>query len=274
MHHRVWTCALLLMAAAGNVEAQWQVGLGFGIEGHGRWVESSPTEVSGGPAGRPTTTWPLELDLSRGGAGHRVGVRLSHSRPGLELYDASLQVALRPAFEVRRVTPEFSVPAIHLSPGGQLRVGVGLPIEEWSFPDSADPPRWRIGALATVAIFSFQYTWNDFINPLIYINEQSKKTLALGLRDYYQMFTTTVEWQQMMAASAMMILPVILLFLFSQNVLPQLLFPFGGVFDLFVESFVLALGLDKIHLFLVIFPLRLRIGQTDSQSHDVALNFL
>ena len=82
---------------------------------------------------------------------------------------------------------------------------------------------WRImlplsrPALATIAIFSFQFTWNDFINPLIYINEQDKKTLALGLRDYYQMFTTTVEWQQMMAASAMMIIPMVVIFLFAQR---------------------------------------------------------
>jgi len=141
-----------MAAATGSAEAQWQLGIGVGIEGHGRWVESSPSAVSGGPDGRPTTTWPLEIDLSRGGSGRRIGIRLSRSRPGLELYDATLRVALQPAFQVTRIAPESSVPAHRFSRGGQLRFGIGLPVEQWSFPDSADPPRWRVGGTVTVAI--------------------------------------------------------------------------------------------------------------------------
>lgn len=80
---------------------------------------------------------------------------------------------------------------------------------------------WRITlplskpALTTLAIFQFQWTWNDFLGPLIYISSQSKKTLALGLQDFYK--THTVEWQQLMAASTLMVLPVILLFFFLQR---------------------------------------------------------
>jgi len=70
-------------------------------------------------------------------------------------------------------------------------------------------------ALTTVAIFQFQWTWNDFINPLIYISSQQQKTLALGLQDFYK--THTVEWQQLMAASTLMMLPVMLLFFFLQR---------------------------------------------------------
>jgi ABC-type glycerol-3-phosphate transport system permease component len=81
---------------------------------------------------------------------------------------------------------------------------------------------WRImlplskPALATVAIFQFQWTWNDFLYPLIYINSQDKKTIALGLQDFYKS-QTTVEWQQLMAASVIMVLPVALLFFFLQR---------------------------------------------------------
>lgn len=81
---------------------------------------------------------------------------------------------------------------------------------------------WRImlplskPALTTVAIFQFQWTWNDFLNPLIYINSQSKKTIALGLQDFYKS-QTTVEWQQLMAASVIMVIPVVLLFFFLQR---------------------------------------------------------
>lgn len=71
-------------------------------------------------------------------------------------------------------------------------------------------------ALTTVAIFQFQFTWNDFLGPLIYINSQDKKPLALGLQDFYKT-QATVEWQQLMAASVMMVLPVVLLFFFLQR---------------------------------------------------------
>jgi multiple sugar transport system permease protein len=80
---------------------------------------------------------------------------------------------------------------------------------------------WRImlplckPALTTLAIFQFQWTWNDFLTPLIYINSQSKKTIALGLQDFYK--TNSVEWQQLMAASTLMVLPVLLLFFFLQR---------------------------------------------------------
>jgi multiple sugar transport system permease protein len=80
---------------------------------------------------------------------------------------------------------------------------------------------WRImlplckPALTTLAIFQFQWTWNDFLSPLIYINSQAKKTIALGLQDFYK--TNSVEWQQLMAASTLMVLPVVLLFFFLQR---------------------------------------------------------
>ncbi len=80
---------------------------------------------------------------------------------------------------------------------------------------------WRImlplikPALATVAIFSFMWTWNDFIGPLIYINSVDKMTLALGLR----LFQTTysAEWALMMSAATVMTLPVLTLFFVAQK---------------------------------------------------------
>jgi multiple sugar transport system permease protein len=53
-------------------------------------------------------------------------------------------------------------------------------------------------------------------HPLIYINSQEKKTIALGLQDFYKS-QTAVEWQQLMAASVIMVLPVALLFFFLQR---------------------------------------------------------
>lgn len=70
-------------------------------------------------------------------------------------------------------------------------------------------------ALATVAIFTFQAAWNDFLAPLIFLHEQSKYTLMLGLsffRGTYQ-----VNWAYLMASSLVITLPLIVLFFFAQR---------------------------------------------------------
>jgi len=70
-------------------------------------------------------------------------------------------------------------------------------------------------ALATVAIFSFVYNWNDFMNPLIYINSSSKYTLALGLQTFTTMYGS--NYSSMMAASTIVLLPILAVFFFGQR---------------------------------------------------------
>jgi multiple sugar transport system permease protein len=70
-------------------------------------------------------------------------------------------------------------------------------------------------AIATVAIFVFMGKWNDFFSPLIYINSDRWKTLALGLRTFQGQYTTEVNL--LMAASLVVILPCIVLFFFAQR---------------------------------------------------------
>ena len=70
-------------------------------------------------------------------------------------------------------------------------------------------------ALATVAIFSFMYNWNDFFAPLIYLNSDSKKTLALGLAAFRGEYTT--EWELMMAASITILMPCLIIFFSAQK---------------------------------------------------------
>lgn len=74
-------------------------------------------------------------------------------------------------------------------------------------------------AIATVAIFSFLFHWNDFFRPLIYLNTTENFTLALGLRFFRQTADTGGEPREhlLMAASVMMTLPVILLFFSLQR---------------------------------------------------------
>jgi multiple sugar transport system permease protein len=70
-------------------------------------------------------------------------------------------------------------------------------------------------ALATVAILTFMFSWNDFMGPLIYLSDKMKSTLALGLGMFVGQHVT--EWSMLMAASVLMMLPMILIFFFFQK---------------------------------------------------------
>ncbi len=70
-------------------------------------------------------------------------------------------------------------------------------------------------ALATVAILTFMFAWNDFLGPLIYLSDQLKGTLALGLAMFVGQHQT--EWGVLMAATILMIIPMILIFIFFQR---------------------------------------------------------
>lgn len=71
-------------------------------------------------------------------------------------------------------------------------------------------------ALLVVALFQFLFTWNDFLGPLIYLTEQKDFTLALGLQSFQSQQGGTA-WHHLMAASTLIVLPVIVLFFFTQK---------------------------------------------------------
>lgn len=75
-------------------------------------------------------------------------------------------------------------------------------------------------ALAVVALFSFMYTWNDFLGPFIYLQDQKLFTLSLGLRSFQSQAGGT-EWHLLMAASSIVIAPIIVLFFFTQRLFIQ-----------------------------------------------------
>ena len=74
-------------------------------------------------------------------------------------------------------------------------------------------------ALTVIAIFTFINTWNDFLGPLIYLSSQDKYTIALGLATFKGLYST--QWQFLMAASTVMIVPVIVLFFLAQRYFVQ-----------------------------------------------------
>jgi multiple sugar transport system permease protein len=80
---------------------------------------------------------------------------------------------------------------------------------------------WRIllplsmPVLVAITIFSFVAHWNDFLNPLIYLFSEDKKTLALGLRAFIN--PTDASWHITMAASMFLAVPILLVFFIGQR---------------------------------------------------------
>lgn len=69
--------------------------------------------------------------------------------------------------------------------------------------------------IVVVAIFSFLNSWNDFMGPLIYLNDESKYTLSLGLQLFQGNYSA--QWHLLMAAAILVLLPAILVFFFGQK---------------------------------------------------------
>lgn len=74
-------------------------------------------------------------------------------------------------------------------------------------------------ALATVGLFAFLSAWNDFMGPLIYLLNENRYTLSLALAMFRNQYDT--QYGPMMAASAIMTLPIIVLFFFTQRTFIQ-----------------------------------------------------
>lgn len=87
---------------------------------------------------------------------------------------------------------------------------------EWSIA-------WRIvfptarPAITVIAIFSAVGTWNDFMGPLIYLQDQSKQTLSIGMQVFRSVNSQDVPFNLLMAASFLVLLPLVILFFAFQR---------------------------------------------------------
>lgn len=70
-------------------------------------------------------------------------------------------------------------------------------------------------ALTTVGIFTFLWTWTDFLAPLIYLNSPNLYTLSIGLENFFTQHG--VEWGPLMAASVVFSIPLLVMFFFAQR---------------------------------------------------------
>ncbi|WP_222711102.1 carbohydrate ABC transporter permease [Quadrisphaera setariae] len=84
---------------------------------------------------------------------------------------------------------------------------------------------WRIalplnkGPMTLVGIFTTIAVWNDLLNPLIYLSDPDKFTLSLGLASFRSLYSS--QWGYLMAASLLVILPIMVLFAFAQKAIME-----------------------------------------------------
>lgn len=105
----------------------------------------------------------------------------------------------------------------------QFFMGLPKELEDAARIDGASELRIYLGimlplckpALLTIALFQFMGSWTDYQGPLIYLSDESKYTIMLGL----QAFKTQhgAEWQMLMAASVLVTFPIIVLYFLVQR---------------------------------------------------------
>ena len=104
--------------------------------------------------------------------------------------------------------------------------GIPMDLQEAAMIDGCGP--WRIywhvmlplsiPVLATAAIFTFIWSWEDFLGPLVYLGDVRNYTVALGLRTFVDSQGQS-DWSAVFAMSDLVIVPVFLVFIFFQRLL-------------------------------------------------------
>ena len=70
-------------------------------------------------------------------------------------------------------------------------------------------------ALCTVGVFTFINTWNDFMGPLLYLDNQKLKTVSLALQNFMGQHNS--EWNLLMALSTVITIPMIIVYFMAQR---------------------------------------------------------
>ncbi len=105
----------------------------------------------------------------------------------------------------------------------QFMKGIPRELDEAATIDGANKFRiyWNLilpltkAALVVVGMFCFMGVWNDFMGPLLYLNSESKYTVSISLQSLKGAYSS--KWNLIMAASAIVVLPCVLVFLFGQK---------------------------------------------------------
>ena len=125
------------------------------------------------------------------------------------------------------ILPQFFGFAYYIFLMRQFFMSIPQELSEAAYIDGANEFRifWSVilplakPALATVAVFQFIRSWTDYLNPLIYLNDQNLYTLQLGLQQYSSQYGR--EWGLLMAAAVLISLPPIVIFFLTQRTFVQ-----------------------------------------------------
>ena len=125
------------------------------------------------------------------------------------------------------IVPQFFANAYDVFMLRQFFMTIPLEMDDAARIDGASP--WQIllhvilpqarPAVVAVAVFHFLWAWNDFYEPLIFLHSRENWTVAVGLQTFDALYA--VNTHLIMAASAVMILPPIVLFFLSQRIFTQ-----------------------------------------------------
>jgi multiple sugar transport system permease protein len=121
------------------------------------------------------------------------------------------------------IVPELFGSAFSIFVLRQFFLTLPIELDEAAAIDGAGPWTilWRVvaplskPAIATVAVFSFINHWNDFVQPLIYLQTPGALTLAVGIRWFTGRFAT--EFHLLMAVSVVALLPILIIFFIAQK---------------------------------------------------------
>lgn len=70
-------------------------------------------------------------------------------------------------------------------------------------------------ALCSIAVFTFMNTWNDFMGPLLYLDDHKLKTVSLALQQFMGQHTS--QWNLLMAVATVITIPMIIVYFLAQK---------------------------------------------------------
>lgn len=146
----------------------------------------------------------------------------------IPLYILFLKIGWLNSFKPLIIPAWFGGGALNIFLLRQFFLQIPAELEDAAYIDGANRLQiwWRIflplslPALLTVAIFTFQSTWNDFYGPLIFLTGRENYTLSIGINLFYGSMAagaTGSEIQYMMAIAFVMTLPMIAVFFLAQR---------------------------------------------------------
>ncbi|MBZ0309933.1 MAG: carbohydrate ABC transporter permease [Anaerolineae bacterium] len=107
----------------------------------------------------------------------------------------------------------------------QFMMGIPKELDEAAMIDGANPLQiwWYIimplcrPAIATITVFLFVGQWNNLMSPLIYLQKAELYTMPVYVAQKFNLQESPIPWNEIMAASTLFVIPVLVIFLLTQR---------------------------------------------------------